>query len=101
MEVNSGASFEQYFLWTPLEQIAHSVRMLEQAGLAEVAELTREAVRIAFPSGLPASDFDKETQAVRWDENQIKKMHELAKTFTRYNARIEKTVKDYAHKTKT
>jgi hypothetical protein len=86
-EVNSGASFEQYFRWASLAEIARVVDRLEALGLAEVAELTRRAIEVAFPAGLPASDEEKGDLA-EWSEAQQQRLGELADGFTEFNGRI-------------
>ena len=99
MEINSGASFEQYFVWTPVEQISRVVRYLELVGLSEVAELTRAAVQIAFPNGLPGSDEERERQVAQLDEVQTTKLIEFARSFTEHNERITDVLASYAHNT--
>jgi hypothetical protein len=68
-EVNSGASFEQYFRWAPVGEIAAICRHLETAGIDDVAQLTREAIGVAFPNGLPPTD-DEKSEATDWTEEQ-------------------------------
>lgn len=53
-EVNSGASFEQYFRWASVEEISQVVGRLESLGLGDVAQIVRRAIEVAFPEGLPS-----------------------------------------------
>jgi len=89
MEVNSGASFEQYFLWTSVERISRIVDVLQRVGLPEVATLTDQAVEVGFPDGLPHSDDEKERQVAMFDGDQTSRLVELARQFTVHNAKIE------------
>src|SRR5512134_2849534 len=59
-EVNSGASFEQYFRWASVAEISEAAGRLESLGLSEVAAIVRRAIQVAFPKGLPASDEEKD-----------------------------------------
>jgi hypothetical protein len=97
MEVNSGASFEQYFRWSRLEQIARIVSQLETVGLTEVAQITGEAISAAYPDGLPPIP-DDEASLSNWDgsEEQEDQLSELAGQFTEYNGVITNKLADYA-----
>ena len=57
-EVNSGASFEQYFRWASLDEIRQAPARLEELGLQAQARLVRSATAIAFPAGMPASEAE-------------------------------------------
>jgi hypothetical protein len=56
MEVNSGASFEQYFRWASVGEIMRVVPALRKAGLEEKSDLTEwsatqdEQLRELFPA---------------------------------------------------
>jgi hypothetical protein len=86
-EVNSGASFEQYFRWASVEEIGRAVGRLEALGLAEVAQLTRTAIDVAFPDGVPASDEEKD-DLTAWTEDQEERLSTLADAFEEFNGRI-------------
>jgi hypothetical protein len=86
-EVNSGASFEQYFRWASVEEICRAVGRLEALGLAEVAQLTRTAIDVAFPDGVPASDEEKD-DLTAWTEDQQERLSTLANAFEEFNGRI-------------
>ena len=86
-EVNSGASFEQYFRWASRDEIAGVVGRLEQLGLAAVAELARRAIEVAFPDGLPGSDEEKAEQ-VEWSPDQETQLAAPADAFSDWNGRI-------------
>jgi Domain of unknown function (DUF4375) len=97
MEVNSGASFEQYFRWARLEQIARIVNQLEAVGLTEAAEITSEAISVAYPDGLPPIPDDKVSLA-SWDgsEEQYDRLRELADRLIEYNGTMINKLADYA-----
>ena len=86
-EVNSGASFEQYFRWASVEEIGRAVQRLETLGLPEVAQLTRTAIDVAFPDGLPRSDEEKD-EVTAWNEDQEERLSTLAEAFAEFNGRI-------------
>src|SRR5512145_1323470 len=52
-EVNSGASFEQYFRWACVQEISEAVPRLESLALPEVARIVTRAIEVAFPDGIP------------------------------------------------
>lgn len=86
-EVNSGASYEQYFRWRPVSEISTIVARLHQAGLPEVAKLTQRAIEVAFPGGVPRTDEEKD-DLTGWSEAQETELQQLADQFTEYNGRI-------------
>jgi hypothetical protein len=86
-EVNSGASFEQYFRWASVAEIAGVVARLEALGLPEVARLAGRAIAIAFPGGIPDSDEAKD-ELTDWTDDQEASLGELASEFEQWNGRI-------------
>jgi hypothetical protein len=86
-EVNSGASFEQYFRWASVEEVSRVVDRLESLGLPEVAQLTRTAIDVAFPDGVPDSDEGK-NDLTDWTEDQEERLSALADQFAEFNGRI-------------
>lgn len=86
-EVNSGASFEQYFRWASVEEISQAVDRLASLGLSEVAKIVRRAIDIAFPQGLPATDDDK-TALTEWTDSQLELLSAAATAFAAFNGRI-------------
>jgi len=86
-EVNSGASFEQYFRWVgkpELDQILGHVKNLD---LPPVYEIVNEAVKIAFPNGVPEDD-DEYEECTDWSEIQEERLSELFEKFEDYNGAI-------------
>ena len=86
-EVNSGASFEQYFRWASVAEISEIVDRLQSLALSEVAQIARRAIDVAFPNGLPASEEDKD-DLTEWTEEQELRLGALAEEFEAYNGRI-------------
>jgi hypothetical protein len=86
-EVNSGASFEQYFRWASVAEVSRVVERLESIGLPEVAQLTRTAIDVAFPDGLPGTDDEKD-DLTAWTEDQEERLTVLADAFAEFNGRI-------------
>jgi hypothetical protein len=86
-EVNSGASFEQYFRWASIAEISRIVSRLEDLSLPEVAALTRAAIAIAFPAGIPGSDAEKDG-LTDWSGDQADRLAGLAGEFEVWNGRI-------------
>ncbi len=96
-EVNSGASFEQYFRWATLEEIARVVPALRTVGLSDVADLTEQAMRVAFPSGLPANDSEHE-ELTDWSEAQEDELGALFPAFEDHNGRITNMLAGFAQR---
>lgn len=86
-EVNSGASFEQYFRWVgkaELDQIVGYVRMLD---IPEIVIIVEEAIKVAFPNGIPEED-DKYEECTEWSDTQEGRLEELFELFEEYNGAI-------------
>ena len=86
-EVNSGASFEQYFRWASVEEISEATGRLESLALPEVAQIVRRAIEVAFPDGLPANDEEK-SELTDWTEKQEELLSGAASEFEAFNGRI-------------
>jgi hypothetical protein len=86
-EVNSGASFEQYFRWASVEEISEAAGRLESLALPEVAQIVRRAIDVAFPNGLPANDEEK-SELTDWTEKQAELLSAAASEFEEFNGRI-------------
>jgi hypothetical protein len=86
-EVNSGASFEQYFRWASVEEISEAVDRLTSLGLSEVAQIVGRAIDIAFPNGVPATDEEK-CELTEWTDDQEKLLGALAAEFEEFNGPI-------------
>lgn len=95
MEVNSGASFEQYFRWASLEEIERIVPTLRETGLPEVAAIAEEAIAVAFPGGLP-TDVEAHEAATLWSPAQAQRLHALFLRFEEHNGRITNALAAYA-----
>lgn len=76
LESNSGASFEQYFRWARVEQIAHIVDRLREIGAVEASKVTHRAIEVAFPNGPPESESEK-SDLTNWTEKQEVELQEL------------------------
>ena len=86
-EVNSGASFEQYFRWASVEEIAEAVSRLESLGMSDVAQIVHRAIEVAFPKGVPATDEEK-NELTEWSEKQEELLGTAANEFEEFNGRI-------------
>ena len=86
-EVNSGASFEQYFRWASIAEISEAVGRLESLDLTDVAQIVRRAIDVAFPGGVPSSDEEME-ELTEWSEEQEELLSALAGEFEAHNGRI-------------
>lgn len=99
IEVNSGASFEQYFRWATLAEINRVVPALRLVGLSDIAALTEQALQVAFPKGIPASNEDKDA-LTDWTEAQNLQLGEkLFPQFEVNNGRIANVLAAYATRT--
>lgn len=86
-EVNSGASFEQYFRWASVEEIGQAAGRLESLALPEVARIVTRAIEVAFPDGAPKDDEAKSART-DWTPGQEARLGELAAEFEEFNGRI-------------
>ena len=93
-EVNSGASFEQYFRWASADEIAQAADRLESLKLTEVAKLVRQAIAVAFPDGVPSSDEEK-NDLTEWTVAQEERLAALAGEFEQFNGRIINVLADF------
>lgn len=96
-EVNSGASFEQYFRWASVAEISEAAGRLESLALADVAHIVRRAIEVAFPNGLPATDEEK-SDLIEWTEKQEEVLSALATEFEEFNGRIINVLAEFYRK---
>ena len=81
-EVNSGASFEQYFRWARVTRDSRILQYLKDLGLPEVCEIVERAFAAAFPDGIPEDD-DEYDLCMEWREDQEL---QLANLFAEFDA---------------
>ena len=86
-EVNSGASFEQYFRWVTKHEVDHILIHLKQLNIPQVYSIVQEAINVAFPDGIP-EDEDEYNKCTDWSESQERQLHDLFKQFENYNGAI-------------
>lgn len=90
-EVNSGASFEQYFRWASLDEIRRAPARLEELGLPALARVVRAATALAFPAGMPASEAEMD-ELLDWTSEQEAELALLADEFTESNGLLANTL---------
>jgi len=86
-EVNSGASFEQYFRWVGKPELDQILGHVKNLNLPAVYEIVNEALNIAFPNGVPEDD-DEYEECTDWSEIQEERLSELFEKFEEYNGVI-------------
>lgn len=94
-EANSGASFEQYFRWASLEEIAAIRGHLQTLKLDDLSDLMSQAIAIAFPNGLPATD-DEKSNATEWTPEQEEALGDLFPQLEEENGRVTNALGAYA-----
>jgi len=94
-EVNSGASFEQYFRWASLDEIARICEHLRTVGLEDLSSLVAQALAVAFPGGLPSTD-DEKSGATDWTPEQGKLLATLFPRLEELNGRVTNVLGAYA-----
>ncbi len=95
-EVNSGASFEQYFRWASVDDILRVITSLKMVGLSDIASLTERAISVAFPNGIPSTDEEK-SGATSWTDEQNEQLGDgLFPQFEEQNGRITNVLAAYA-----
>jgi hypothetical protein len=95
MEVNSGASFEQYLRWASVAEINNIVDALRVVGLDDIAELVEQAIDIAFSGRIPVDDETK-SDLTEWTEEQERSLEALFPALEEQNGRIMNTLAAYA-----
>ena len=99
-EVNSGASFEQYFRWASCEEISEAADRLESLGLNDVAGIVRRAIEVAFPAGMPSDDEQKD-ELTDWTEDQEQRLSALFEEFEGFNGRVMNVLAEFYRSTKS
>ena len=94
-EANSGASFEQYFRWAPVREIATVVESLSSLDLDEVAGIVTRAIDIAFPEGIPGSDEEK-GELTDWTEEQEEELASLFEELEEHNGAVMNKLGEFA-----
>lgn len=86
-EVNSGASFEQYFRWVGKAEVDAILDHLKKLDLPEVHSIVEQAIRVAFPNGVPDNE-DEYEECTDWTEVQERQLEELFQEFEDFNGVI-------------
>ena len=86
-EVNSGASFEQYFRWVGKGEVDLIVELLNKLELSDVSGIVEKAINMAFPDGVPNNE-DEYENCTEWSESQEEKLESLFEVFEQYNGVI-------------
>ena len=86
-EVNSGASFEQYFRWVGKQEISSILKCIQILEMPEVYEIVQEAINVAFPNGVPDDDEEYD-ECTEWTNDQEEKLDKLFKRFENFNGAI-------------
>ena len=93
-EVNSGASFEQYFRWVGKGEVDQIVELLNKLGLSDVSGIVEKAINVAFPDGVP-NNVDEYENCTEWSKSQEEKLGSLFEEFEQYNGVITNTLGAY------
>jgi hypothetical protein len=94
-EVNSGASFEQYFRWSSLDEIGRIREQLRVVGLSRILELTERAIQLAFPEGIPTTEEEKRN-ATEWTPEQEERLASLLDDLEEQNGHVTNVLGEYA-----
>jgi len=86
-EVNSGASFEQYFGWVGKSEVDEILTYIERLDMPQIYPIVEEAIHSAFPNGVPG-DEDEYEQCTDWSEEQETRLEELFEKFEAFNGAI-------------
>ena len=86
-EVNSGASFEQYFRWVGKSELDLIVKYVSRLDIPEVVNIVEEAIMVAFPNGIP-EDEDEYEECTEWSDSQERRLEELFEMFEEFNGVI-------------
>ncbi len=94
-EVNSGISFEGYFRWSSLDEIGRIREQLRAVGLSRILELTEQAIQIAFPKGIPATEEEKRN-ATEWTSEQEERLASLFDALEEQNGHVMNVLGEFA-----
>ena len=86
-EINSGASFEQYFRWVRKPEVDSILECIQVLDMPDVYRIVQEAIIVAFPNGVPESENEYE-ECTEWSENQEESLSRLFKRFEDFNGAI-------------
>lgn len=86
-EVNSGASFEQYFRWVGKQEVDSILQCIQVLEMPEVYKIVQEAIVVAFPNGVPEDENEYE-ECTEWSEDQEEKLSQLFERFENFNGAI-------------
>lgn len=86
-EVNSGASFEQYFRWASIDEIGQILPALGSLGLGSAAAIVESAMHSAFPNGIPGSEEEMSDLTV-WSQDQEVELARLFGEFEELNGHV-------------
>ncbi|WP_395374756.1 hypothetical protein [Marinicella sp. W31] len=86
-ESNSSASLEQFFRWSNPQVAQQILTHLHNTQLSEVAVIVEDAIKIAFPSGIP-DDAEAYSGCTYWTEIQEAKLSALFERFMLFNGLI-------------
>ena len=94
-EVNSGASFEQYFRWASIEELHSILPTLKGLALEVVASMLEQAMSIAFPEGIPKTESEKD-DLTEWSEDQEEALGALFEPLEDLNGRVMNVLGEFA-----
>lgn len=94
-EIGSGASFEQYFRWADKTEIDGIIEKLEQLGLVQLADTTKEAITVAFPNGVP-EDPEQFDELTEWTDAQEERLSYLYSEISSLHGAITNRLGEYA-----
>ncbi|MCK0153354.1 hypothetical protein MWU49_06555 [Alcanivorax sp. S6407] len=97
MEIGSGASFEQYFRWSSKEQIERVLSQLGRVGLDEIIGVTEEAIRVAFPDGVPDDPLARD-ECTEWTDDQEEALDALYRNCPGIHSLIETKLATFARR---
>ncbi len=86
-EVNSGASFEQYFRWASIDELGQILPALRRLGLDSAAAIVESAMHSAFPDGIPGSD-EEMPDPPAWSGDQEVELARLFGEFEELNGHV-------------
>ncbi len=96
-EVNNGG-FSQYFLNSSAETAGFVVEALEMVGATNMADISRRAVAVAFPTGLPSLVEAIRSAASEFSDKTEEKLNALDLKFFHYPDNLTKFLYAYVCK---
>ncbi|WP_434339831.1 hypothetical protein [Motilimonas cestriensis] len=89
------AKYYRYFHWASKTNVESILKQLEAIGLDAIVGSTSEAIKVAFPNGIPTSE-DEFEDCLDWSEEQEDVLAELYEKEENLHSAVEEKLAEFA-----